>query len=1431
MRKILLSIFLLLLMITIVSAGNYGAGNYGAGAYGIGQDTVPPVIIIGSPINATVIQQVIDLNVSTTDNISVWWYSLNNGANTTFTPNTTITSIAGQNTLIIYANDTTGNIGSANANFTSTQCGSTILTSITLTGNMTGTGICFTIGSNNTVVDGNGHYIFGNSSGFGINISTFNNITIKNFKGINNFTNGVYVSRSLNSSIFNNTIIGGIGNNNYGIYLLSNSNGINITSNFINTTGTSSSGIVLTSSFNSTLESNTIYTDGTIANGIDLDSSNTNSMLSNSIKLLSSGSGILVSSSDRNIISTNNITTVSVNGGGLRFTSSNNNTISLNNINTTNTTSIGFRVTTSNNNNISFNTINTIGNQASGLRFDTTSNNNIMSNNIIKTTHVTSAYGVYLVSGNNNIFTNDNITATSVNDIRVDDGVGIFTNGTFNRTDISFDAGGVGNITIKWYIDVKTINSSNVLQNVNTTIFNISNTQVFNGLTDSNGDIVQQSLIEFYQNNNTKTYHTPHTINATLLGYVPTSTSINITSTNSTNITITLSTDVTNPTIILNNPINGSTKNSSTVIFNATTTDNVGIFNVTLYINGVLNSTNSSGVGGEYLFSRTLADATYNWSVLSYDTNNNFNQSTTNIFTVSTNSAPVVTLISPTNQSFDVDGVVTLQFNVTDADGGLVNATIYGDQNSNPTTVIAIINDINSSTGTTQSYTWGGSPQSCTGTSIVSCWHFDGNSTDYGSSVQNLTINGATFTPTGGKYSGGAVFDGVNNSFDFNQTNSYSGSLGTIEAWVYVNTTNADMNSNAYAIFSTSVLGDNNRYMTFYIAGHKLWFQSRKNVDTFPSFYGNTYINAQEWTHVAVTSDGNGYKLYVNGVQQLLSYEHSQNNGDWFSDLSSGTYNTYIGKFRRTELGSTTISEQKMFKGKIDELIIHNTELTGGDLRSHYQQGAYPYYWSVSSTDGTSTTTSSVNNYNVTLNTTTTTLLLSSNLQLLTSNKTAIINSTFTIQHNDDQYINFTLVVSTQPSSGNINVTIPSSILISPNETSQIPITVQIVNSSILNGLYNGSINITAQGDGNHLSLLYNFSIGISNAVGIADLQDDNATTCTGSSCDVYDNVTTGSSITENIRIANLGVADLTSCHVTLKGINSSSYQVTPDVFDVPPQGYTEVEILILGNSDAGTSLTGLLEVSCVGSSEGYRTRYANLEAPYYFVDVVQPTSTGSSGGGGGTTSTTTTITVLSGNATFKLATTFGRDNELFVSTPGSTRTKEIKISNIGTASGSISLSCENLDELVNVCEWVTFSKSNLTLGVNGEESIFYSVTVPSNAEERTYKFNILAVGSTGGEAGAERFAVSLQVGNSILNSLFSIGDTLNKKITLKSPTGDGFDINLPVWSLSLLGMLLSFTVQTFIAVYFRAGSIIYLFIGVVSLLVGAIPILTNIGG
>ncbi len=105
------------------------------------------------------------------------------------------------------------------------QCGG-VNQSITLSTNIVLNGSCFIVNASNIVIDGFGYQILGNGSGIGVNITYFDNVTIKNLT-IFNFTYGAYVQNGTNNTLS----LLRIQNTTIGIYLRENADSNNLSSN------------------------------------------------------------------------------------------------------------------------------------------------------------------------------------------------------------------------------------------------------------------------------------------------------------------------------------------------------------------------------------------------------------------------------------------------------------------------------------------------------------------------------------------------------------------------------------------------------------------------------------------------------------------------------------------------------------------------------------------------------------------------------------------------------------------------------------------------------------------------------------------------------------------------------------------------------------------------------------------------------------------------------------------------------------------------------------------------------------------------------------------------------------------------------------------------------------------------------------------------
>lgn len=122
--------------------------------------------------------------------------------------------------------------------------------------------------------------------------------------------------------------------------------------------------------------------------------------------------------------------------------------------------------------------------------------------------------------------------------------------------------------------------------------------------------------------------------------------------------------EINNPSVTLNNPTDYENFTTNIIIFDTdvyTYYNDMDIANVSLYIDGILNETNTSSINGTYQFEKILSDNEHNYSILSYGNNSFANQSSTRTFWI--NTTPELTLTAPINYTNSTIGRVI--FNAT----------------------------------------------------------------------------------------------------------------------------------------------------------------------------------------------------------------------------------------------------------------------------------------------------------------------------------------------------------------------------------------------------------------------------------------------------------------------------------------------------------------------------------------------------------------------------------------------------------------------------------------------------------------------------------------------------------------------------------------------------------------------------------------------
>jgi len=88
----------------------------------------------------------------------------------------------------------------------SIHCGMIVTTDAVLSENITVSGDCINVGADDIILDGSGFKLTGDGTGRGIILNGYNNVTLKNFATVDNFSIGIYFNNTSNSTFYNISI-------------------------------------------------------------------------------------------------------------------------------------------------------------------------------------------------------------------------------------------------------------------------------------------------------------------------------------------------------------------------------------------------------------------------------------------------------------------------------------------------------------------------------------------------------------------------------------------------------------------------------------------------------------------------------------------------------------------------------------------------------------------------------------------------------------------------------------------------------------------------------------------------------------------------------------------------------------------------------------------------------------------------------------------------------------------------------------------------------------------------------------------------------------------------------------------------------------------------------------------------------------------------
>jgi len=428
---------------------------------------------------------------------------------------------------------------------------------------------------------------------------------------------------------------------------------------------------------NVTFDGNGYRINGTFTNAIY--SNQYNSTIKNTIINSATGTtGIYLLNSDKSSILNNNITITTATSYGIQLETSTNANIS-NNFISSNFLNIYLKTTSTNNNIINNNLTGSTVNTGGGIFIYTTSTGNTVEYNTIKGNYPTTNSKGFYIRTNNNILIGNNITNTYTSYYFDTNAVNNTILSVINSTNYynEFNVVAGSQVFRKWYYQAY-VNDTNSLSipNANITSYDTIGATEFSGLmTNSTGWTNITTITDYVNNGGAITYYSNYTINAKNYTSPP----YYVAGQNFTrNITLlnnllpdvmTLTYDLTLPNATLLTPVNNSFNNTDQN-FTTNLTDNYGLMNATLHIfnstNSEINTTLFAVVSGTLQqvvgIVVVLVDDAYTWFVDVFDLAGNNATSQNYTFTKDTTN-PLINIIFPLQEGY-ISPIIYLNYTV-----------------------------------------------------------------------------------------------------------------------------------------------------------------------------------------------------------------------------------------------------------------------------------------------------------------------------------------------------------------------------------------------------------------------------------------------------------------------------------------------------------------------------------------------------------------------------------------------------------------------------------------------------------------------------------------------------------------------------------------------------------------------------------------------
>lgn len=173
-------------------------------------------------------------------------------------------------------------------------------------------------------------------------------------------------------------------------------------------------------------------------------------------------------------------------------------------------------------------------------------------------------------------------------------------------------------------------------------------------------------------------------------------------------------------------------------------------------------------------------------------------------------------------------------------------------------------------------------------------------------------------------------FDGTDDHLALSSTVTPTAQQGTVSFWIKTNYSGPGQNQTVFSQADSSITSS---YLFFGVLTSGEVRIGWGDGGSVLIKKGSTAVNDNAWHHVACTSDGSTWKIYIDGTDEgtLTTVTGSGSDGSWYGDITSGSLDICrIGCQERT-------SKDSFVNGNLDEVAVWDSALTSSQITNIYK--------------------------------------------------------------------------------------------------------------------------------------------------------------------------------------------------------------------------------------------------------------------------------------------------------------------------------------------------------------------------------------------------------------------------------------------------------------------------------------------------------------